>query len=122
MSSTYIPNSITVPNGGITLSNTTATSGAYITTGTNGTYAWQNPADNVMVIKPDPASLEVKGKVIINGQDLEERLKTIEKVLTIPERDVKLEAKHPKLKKMHDDYIKELSKYRMWESIKGEEE
>ena len=67
------------------------------------------------------ATLEVKGNVVINGVNLEERLKTIEKVLLIPERDVKLEAKHPKLKKMYDDYIKELSKYRMWETIKGED-
>jgi hypothetical protein len=41
--------------------------------------------------------------------------------LQIPERDVKLERKHPKLKKLHDEYMKELSKYRMWETIKGEE-
>jgi len=59
--------------------------------------------------------------MVINGRDLEERLDTIEKVLLIPERDAKLEVKHPKLKKMYDDYIKELSKYRMWETIKGED-
>jgi hypothetical protein len=39
--------------------------------------------------------------------------------LAIPERDVILEKKHPKLKKLYDEYINELSKYRMWESIKG---
>jgi hypothetical protein len=40
--------------------------------------------------------------------------------LQIPERDVKLEAKHPKLKKMYDDYIRALAKYRTFEAIKGE--
>jgi predicted RNA-binding protein with PIN domain len=68
-----------------------------------------------------PATIEVKGNMVINGRDLEERLDTIEKVLQIPERDFILEKKHPKLKKLHDEYIKELSKYRMWETIKGEE-
>jgi len=105
MSYTYITN------------NTAATSNITFANGTTSS-TWVNP---VLTVQNAPAGLEVKGNVIINGQDLEERLKTIEKVLTIPERDVKLEAKHPKLKKMYDDYIKELSKYRMWESIKGNE-
>jgi hypothetical protein len=103
--------------GKVYTTNTTA--GQFLTSGSNGTN-WANPNDNVMIVKQDPASLEVKGRVVINGRDLEERLKTIESVLQIPERDVKLEKKYPKLKKMYEDYIKELSKARMWESIKGE--
>jgi hypothetical protein len=78
-----------------------------------------NGKDEIVLEKD--ATLTVKGKVVINDRDLEERLDTIEKVLQIPERDVKLESKHPKLKTMYDDYIKELSKYRMWETIKGDE-
>jgi hypothetical protein len=114
--------------------NTTTTipAGALLTsTGLNGTSstiayntatAWSNPNSEVMRInQTNPPTIDVKGNMVINGRDLEERLNTIEKVLQIPERDVKLEAKHPKLKKMHDDYIKELSKYRMWETIKGDE-
>jgi hypothetical protein len=42
--------------------------------------------------------------------------------LCIPERDIKLEKKHPKLKKLYDDYINALGKYRTFESIKGDEE
>lgn len=89
----------------------------YTTTNTQG-----YQLSPTITVKNDPASLQVDGKILHNGRDLEERLNTIEKVLAIPERDVKLEIKYPKLKKMHDDYIKELSKYRMWESIKGEED
>jgi hypothetical protein len=89
---------------------------------TNGsTYAWSTPNDNVMVVKQDPASLEVKGKIIVNGQDLEERLDTIEKVLQIPERDIILEKKHPKLKELYDAYIHALGKYRTWNAIKGDD-
>lgn len=108
-------------------------SGSFLTTsGSNGTtwtaspYTYTNSSGYqiapTITVNNDPSSLKVDGKIIHNGRDLEERLNTIEKVLAIPERDVKLEIKYPKLKKMHDDYIKELSKYRMWESIKGEED
>jgi hypothetical protein len=114
--------------GNITLNGgshiyTTSTGGAgqiYTTNGTSG-LNWANPNDNVMIVKQDPASLEVKGQMILNGLDLEERLKTIEQVLTIPERDVILEKKHPKLKKLYDEYITALGKYRTFEAIKGEE-
>jgi predicted transcriptional regulator len=77
-----------------------------------------NGKDEIVLEKN--ATLTVKGKVVINDRDLEERLATIEKILQIPERDVILEKKHPKLKKLYDEYINELSKYKMWQSIKGE--
>ena len=95
-------------------------SGQFLTSGSNGT-GWTNLADNVLTAKNNPPELEVKGRMILNGRDVEERLNTIEKVLQIPERDAILERKHPKLKKLHDEYIKELSKYRMWQAIKGDE-
>ena len=107
-------------------STTGVSNGAFLTaTGINGTTWTTNTTGYQLspsvVVTSDPASLEVKGKIIHNGKDLEERLKTIETVLQIPERDVKLEKNYPKLKKMYDEYIKELSKARMWESLKGEE-
>jgi hypothetical protein len=118
--------------------NTTATSNPYITTtsgtagqfltstGSNGT-TWatstaKTPYDAVLVANQNPASLEVKGRMVINGKDLEERLDTIEKVLQIPERDVILEKKHPKLKKLYDEYISALGKYRTFEAIKGDDD
>ena len=95
-------------------------SGQFLTsTGMNGT-TWANPTDNVMVVSQNPPELEVKGRMVLNGQDLEERLKTIERVLTIPERDVILEKKHPKLKKLFDEYINALEKYKTFERIKGD--
>jgi hypothetical protein len=141
MTYTYTVGTNTITNGGgltgssgtITLSNTTGSSytigsgagGAgqiYTTTGINGA-SWHNPYDAAMTIKQtNPPELEVKGRMVINGRDLEERLNTIEKVLQIPERDVKLEKKHPKLKKLYDDYINALGKYRTFDAIKGEDE
>jgi hypothetical protein len=109
MTNIYIPNATT---------NSTSS-----LMGSNGTWAVGNTTistDPVLTINGDKTSLDVRGKMILNGQDLEERLSVIEKVLQIPERDAKLESKHPKLKKLYDEYIKELSKARMWESLKGE--
>lgn len=109
-----------------TTQNTVLGSGITTGAGSNGTYTFASAAyqinPTVMTVSNEPASLEVKGKIIHNGVDLDQRLKTIEKILMIPERDVKLEARYPKLKKMYEEYIKELSKYRMWESIKNGQE
>jgi len=106
---------------------TNTTSGQFLTsTGSNGmswtTGTTTTPYDAILVANQNPASLEVKGKMVINGRDLEERLDTIEKVLQIPERDVKLEKKHPKLKKLYDEYITALGKYRTFEAIKGDDD
>ena len=143
MTYTYTAGNSTITNGGLTSSpylNTVTISGAgssgtsitgggagqiYTTTGT-GSLNWAtppNPIDTVMKVnQTNPPTIEVKGNMVINGIDLEERLKTIEKVLQIPERDVKLEKKHPKLKKLYDEYIHALGKYRTFEAIKGEDE
>ena len=113
-----VPTPTPLTIGRVYTTNTTA--GQFLTSGSNGT-SWANPNDNVMIVKQNPASLEVKGRMILNGVDLEERLNTIEKVLSIPERDVRIEEKHPKLKKLYDEYIAALGKYRTFESIKGDE-
>jgi hypothetical protein len=105
----------------------TGTSGQFLTsTGTNT--VWTTGASNITnsevmrINQTNPPTIEVKGNMVINGRDLEERLDTIEKVLQIPERDVILEKKHPKLKKLYDDYINALGKYRTFEAIKGEDD
>jgi hypothetical protein len=105
----------------------TGTSGQFLTsTGSNG-MTWTTGTTSVpnseamRISQTNPPTIEVKGNMVINGRDLEERLKTIERVLQIPERDVKLEKKHPKLKKLYDDYITALGKYRTFEAIKGDE-
>jgi len=117
-----------------TVLNNASSTGQFLTaTGSNGT-SWANSSTNFTssnhktimtiphgeekVVLEKSATLEVKGNVIINGVDLEERLNTIEKVLQIPERDVTLEAKHPNLKKLYDEYIHALGKYRTWDALK----
>ena len=96
------------------------TAGQFLTSGSNGT-AWSNSNDTVLKVTQSLPELEVKGKIVLNGRDLEERLNAIEKVLSIPERDVRIEEKHPKLKKLYDEYIAALGKYRTFDAIKGKE-
>ena len=123
----YFPTN-TSPAGQVLISNgtTSTTSIPYTTnttTATNYNWAVPNNYDQVMTVNAGEkeTTLAVKGNLVINGRDLEERLTTIEKVLDIPERDVALEKKHPKLKKLYNDYITALGKYRTWEAVKGEE-
>lgn len=108
------------------LTNTTAVpNGAYIaSTGNNTVWTTSTsiPNETLRINYTDPPTVDVKGRMVINGVDLEERLRIIEKVLAIPERDVKLEAKHPKLKELYDAYINALGKYRTFEAIKGEDD
>ena len=111
-------------NNMASITSTTIPSNSVLySTGTTNWTVPNNNYDTVMSVKQtNPPTIEVKGNMVINGVDLEERLKTIEKVLAIPERDVILEKKHPKLKKLYDEYITALGKYRTWESIKGEDD
>ena len=63
-------------------------------------------------------TLNVSGKMLINGLDLEERLSTIEEVLCIPPRDATMESKYPKLREIYDQYKAELEKYKTWQRLK----
>lgn len=110
--------SVLVSNGaGITNSTTWATPNTHFNS-TNQKPVMTIPHGEEKVIIEKEAALEVKGSVVINGVDLDERLKTIERVLAIPERDATLEAKHPKLKEMYEEYINALAKYRTWNTLK----
>lgn len=76
------------------------------------------PNGSKTVILEEAATLEVKGNVKINGVDLEERLSTIEKVLQIPQRDVTMESKYPKLAELYKQYMRELEKLKTWDALK----
>ena len=103
-----------------TITTTNNTGGNFLISNPHGN-RWGSAigqSDALRIYDTNPPQLEVNGKMTLNGRDLEERLETIEKVLQIPERDLEIEKEYPKLKKMYNDYIKELSKLRMWEELK----
>jgi len=66
----------------------------------------------------DNATLEVNGRVKINGEWLDERLERIEKLLHIPTRDVTMESKYKKLKDLWEQYTTALEQYKTWETLK----
>lgn len=102
---TWTTNTISTSNNGFNNSNYTMSTATL-------------PNSIVSINQDENHALEVKGNIVMNGRNLEERLTTIEHILMIPERDVELEKKYPKIKKMYEDYINELKKYKMWEKIK----
>jgi len=126
----------TSSSGTVTLNAGAGTSGQIFTTNTTTGIPYSNmstsnnlfvtnPFDQVLTVRPadnNCPTVDIKGNLVINGRDLEERLNTIEKMLQIPERDVTLERKHPKIKKLYDEYIAALGKYRTFEAIKGDED
>lgn len=140
MSVTYKANTH-ITNGGYTLSgNTVSVPGAVLasTGATTGTIsAWSNPSSHfnngrgapVMtiphgeekVIIEDKAELEVKGRIKLNGECLNERLERIETILNIPTRDITMEHKYPKLKELWEEYNRELAKYKTWDKLKDSE-
>jgi hypothetical protein len=118
----YFPTN-TSPAGQIYTTGTTTISNSPYLTSTGTSTIWNNsPTETISINQTEPPTVDIKGNLTINGRDLEERLTTIEKVLQIPERDVKIEKKHPKLKKLYDDYINALEKYRTFEAIKGDDD
>ena len=116
------PNSV-LASAGTAVSYTSGTSSwASSFSNSNGKALLTVPKDGDRVVVSESASLEVNGKLLFNGFDLEERLSTIEKVLGIPTRDIKMEKKYPRLYELHQQYMLELEKYHTWDRIKGNEE
>ena len=113
------PGQLYVSNG--TAANWITTPAPSTTFNDNGVPVMSIPhGTNTIQIEPT-ATLDIKGNIVMNGVDLDERLKTIETVLQIPSRDATMEVKHPKLAKLYKEYMKELEKYKTWDRIKGEE-
>jgi hypothetical protein len=130
MTTFTIPNTTT---GQIYVSASGA-SGGGVLSGTNGTWGTTTAqtqfnggsgsavmtiphGENTVRIE-DNATLEVKGRVKINGEWLDERLERIETLLHIPTRDVTMESKYKKLKDLWEQYTTALEQYKTWETLK----
>lgn len=94
-------------------------------TATSSSYVWAMPATSmsnasgkeVLSIPPNEATVDVKGRVRIQGEYLDERLERIETLLNIPTRDVEMENEFPRLKKLWEEYNNELEKYKTWKRL-----
>ncbi len=104
---------------------------SYTVTGTSGQPYTINTAD---------LNLSTSNRIKIHGEkgtwDVEDRIRDIERVLNIPERDYDMEAQHPELTALYEkhmrkiekvlkklpavsEYEREVEKHRMWNALKG---
>jgi hypothetical protein len=84
----------------------------------NGSAVMTLPHGENTVRIEDTATLDVRGRVKINGEWLDERLERIETMLHIPTRDVTMEEKYLKLKNLWEQYTTALEQYKTWETLK----
>lgn len=110
-------NSFTITSTGGGGTNYTNSSSSW--TSTNGKPVMTIPHGENKVVIDEKAALEVKGRMIINGIDLEERLSIIENLLNIPTRDAKMEDKYEKLRNLSNQYNQALEEYKTWERLKN---
>lgn len=98
-------------------------SGGIMNTGVispSGTTRMSNSNGKTVLTIPNSnePSLMIDGSIKWNGEDLNDRLKRIEAMLHIPTRDVTMEEKYSKLKKLYNEYSKALEEYKTWETLK----
>jgi hypothetical protein len=110
--------SISVGSGGSGGSGTITSSNSNFTN-SRGKAVMTIPYGEDKVVLDETATLEVKGRMVINGIDLEERLSIIEKSLNIPTRDAIMEEKYAKLRELSDRYKQALEEYKTWERLKN---
>ena len=86
-------------------------------TGNNGAVMSVPHGENTVRIEKT-ATLDIQGRVKINGEWLDDRLGRIELMLHIPTRDVIMEEKYSKLKNLWEQYTTALEQYKTWETLK----
>ena len=62
--------------------------------------------------------MQVDVPLVVNGRDVIKELDEMRDVLLLLKRDVDMEAKYPKLRKLKDAYEAQLEKYKTWEALK----
>ena len=67
---------------------------------------------------PVEHTLIVDGRAIIKDRDILQELDEMRDALLLLKRDVDMESKYPKLKKLKDEYEAQLEKYKTWEALK----
>ena len=63
-------------------------------------------------------SMRVDVPLVVNGRDVMREIDEMRDALLLLKRDVDMEAKYPKLKKIKDEYERALDMYKTFETIK----
>jgi len=72
----------------------------------------------VIEIPVNQETVKISGKLLLNEEDIDERLKRIEDMLYIPSRNAIMEQKYDKLKQLWAEYNETLSALKNWETLK----
>jgi hypothetical protein len=95
-------------------SNTYTYNSAYTVSNSN-----TNLADSAITINGGPnGSMKVDVPLVVNGRDVMKEIDEMRDALLLLKRDVDMESKYPKLKKIKDEYEAALSKYKTFDAIK----
>jgi len=117
----------------VTWGTSSSSSGTYTISNTDTSGNWWDDTSTINKTS-DYGKISIHGKK--GSWDLEERIKIIERVLNIPERDYEMEARHPELAEVFNkhmqavervinelpdssEYEREVEKHRMWDVLAG---
>jgi hemerythrin superfamily protein len=84
------------------------------------TYTYPTSIDNITIADHTTpnTTLRVDGTIEVQGRDILKELDEMRDALLLLKRDVDMEAKYPKLKKLKDEYERALEKYKTFEALK----
>ena len=101
-------------------SNYTYASGSVTTTNTGiGAISSTSVTDAKIAIDGgENGSMRVDVPLLVNGRDVMKEIDEMRDALLLLKRDVDMESKYPKLKKIKDEYEAALSKYKTFEALK----
>ena len=82
---------------------------------------WNNAFINESISEPMvtiDGSMRVDVPLVVDGRDVMKEIDEMRDALLLLKRDVDMESKYPKLKKLKDAYEAQLEKYKTWEALK----
>ena len=104
-------------SGGVNTSANWTNASTQFNNGNSGAVMSVPHGENTVRIEKT-ATLDIQGRVKINGEWLDDRLERIESMLHIPTRDIIMEEKYLKLKNLWEQYTTALEEYKTWETLK----
>ena len=98
---------------------TSATNGPIYNNITSGSISTTSIADaKIRIDGGENGKMQVDVPLIVNGRDVMKELDEMRDAMLLLKRDVDMEAKYPRLKKLKDEYERALEKYKTFETIK----
>ena len=97
---------------------TTFLSNTIDTTISNSNYTTSIADAKIHIDGGENGSMRVDVPLLVDGRDVMKEIDEMRDALLLLKRDVDMEAKYPKLKKLKDEYERALEMYQTFETIK----